>query len=115
MRKIFDKARGYISLFDEDTGFYMRSGVFRDGKETAEDPFMAGFPELLDVGTMGHCTHGLSGLCRNSGVQCNQDGWHISQPNMAIDDLLTIAEQCQGRSYQFAPWRERGPGSARRF
>ena len=43
---------------------------------------MAGFPELLDVGIMGHCTHGLSGLCRESGVQCYQDGWNISQPNM---------------------------------
>lgn len=102
MRKIVDRVRQYISLFDEESGFYIRSGIFRDGKETAEDPFMAGFPELLDVGIMGHCTHGLSGLCRESGVQCYQDGWNISQPNMSTDDFLTIARQCQGRSYQFA-------------
>lgn len=102
MRKIVDKARQYVSLFDEKSGFYMRSGIFRDGKETAEDPFMAGFPELLDVGIMGHCAHGLSGLCRQSGVQCYQDGWHVSQPNMRVDDFLMLAKQCQGRSYQFA-------------
>lgn len=102
MRRIVDKARRYISLFDEDSGFYMRSGIFREGKETTEDPFMAGFPELLDVGIMGHCAHGLSGMCRKSGVQCYQDGWNVNQPNMRADDFLTIAKQCQGRSYQFA-------------
>ena len=102
MRKIVNKTRKYISLFDENTGFYMRSGVFRNGKETMEDPFMADFPELLDVGIMGHCAHGLSGLCRETGVECYQDGWNIRQANMSADDFLVIAKQCEGRSYQFA-------------
>ena len=54
--------RNFISLFDENTGFYMRSGVLENGKDTGRDPFMAEFPELLDVGIMGHCRHGRSGL-----------------------------------------------------
>lgn len=102
MRKIIDRNKNYISLFDEHSGFYMRSGVFRDGRETKEDPFMAGFPELLDVGIMGHCCHGLSGLCEKTGIECYQDGWHMEQPNMKADDFRMIARQCEGRSYQFA-------------
>ena len=102
MRRIIDRANHYVSLFDESSGFYMRSGVFRDGKETGEDPFMAGFPELLDVGIMGHCAHGLLGLCRETGVRCYQDGWNVRQANMGLDDFRLVAEQCGGRVYQFA-------------
>jgi len=96
------KEKDFLTLFDEKTGQYLRTGIIKEGRDTGEDPFMSSFPELLDVGIMGHCTHGLSGLCRESGVQCYQDGWNISQPNMNTDDFLMIARQCQGRSYQFA-------------
>jgi len=102
MRKIIDRENHYISLFDENTGFYMRSGVFRDGKETSEEPFMSGFPELLDVGIMGHCVHGLSGLCKETGVECYQDGWRRNQQNMKVNDFRSIARQCEGHCYQFA-------------
>lgn len=102
MRKIIDKTNHFISLFDENTGFYVRSGVFQDGKDTNEDPFMASFPELLDVGIMGHCIHGLSGLCRESGVECYQNGWKFRQENMTVEDFTLIAKQCRGRTYQFA-------------
>lgn len=32
---------------------------------------MASFPELLDVGIMGNCRHGQSGLCIKAGVRTN--------------------------------------------
>lgn len=49
------KENDFLSMFDEETGRYLRTGIIRDGKDTGEDPFMSSFPELLDVGIMGHC------------------------------------------------------------
>ncbi len=94
--------REFFSCFDPDTGRYVRSGIIRDGKDTGKDVFMASFPELLDVGVMGHCTHGISGLCMKAGVECYQDGLHSDSPNMSLEDFRSIAEQCQGQTYQFA-------------
>lgn len=90
------KDKDFISIFDEATGQYIRSGTFQDGKETAQDPFMASFPELLDVGVMGHCIHGKSGLCLKAGVECYQDGLHAGAPNMALEDFREIVRQCIG-------------------
>ena len=96
------KDKDFFSLFNPKTGFYMRTGVLKDGKETKEDPFMASYPELIDVGIMGHCKHGLSGLCLKSGVQCYQDGLHKTTPNMSLEDFRRIAEESRGKSFQFA-------------
>lgn len=96
------KDKDFISIFDEATGQCVRSGVFKDGAETKQDPFMASFPELLDVGIMGHCVHGKSGLCMKAGVECYQDGLHASAPNMALEDFKEIVRQCRGNTYQIA-------------
>ena len=47
------KDKDFISFFNETTGHYVRSGIIKNGVESAEDPFMACFPELLDIGIMG--------------------------------------------------------------
>lgn len=91
-----------MTFFDEKTGKYLRTGIIISGKDTGEDPFMSSFPELLDVGIMGHCRHGKSGLCMKAGVECYQDGLHSDRPNMCLQDFKTIAGQCKGRTYQFA-------------
>lgn len=96
------KDRDFFSLFDDKTGFYLRSGILKDGKDTGVDPFMASFPELLDVGIMGHCTHGKTGLCLKAGVQCYQRGLDSNKPNMRLEDFRWIAEQCRERVFQFA-------------
>lgn len=96
------RERNYVSLFDEKTGRYFRSGIIADGKDTGKDPFMASFPELLDVGIMGHCIHGHSGLCVKAGVECYQDGLHANAPDMLLDDFRNLARQCRGRTFQFA-------------
>lgn len=55
IRKV-DKKNRFISMFDPKTGFYMRSGVIdENGNDTGIDPFMTSYPELLDIGIMGHC------------------------------------------------------------
>ena len=92
----------FISAFDPKTGRYIRTGIIRDGKDTGEDPFMAPFPELLDVGIMGHCIQGKTGLCVQAGIQCYQDGLHSTKPNMSLEDFRSIAEQCTKRTFQFA-------------
>lgn len=96
------KDKNFVSFFDETTGHYVRSGIVKNGVESAEDPFMACFPELLDVGIMGHCKHGQSGLCLQAGVECYQDGLHANAPNMALEDFQEIVRQCKGNTYQIA-------------
>lgn len=96
------KERDFISVFDECTGRYIRTGIIKDGKDTGKDPFMSSFPELLDVGIMGHCTHGRTGLCLKAGIECYQDGLHSEMANMSVNDFRKIARQCQGKVYQFA-------------
>lgn len=103
MFRRIDKKYRFVTVFDPEKGFYLRSGVFNSqGKETEQDPFMASFPHLLDVGIMGHCAHGKSGLCLASGVQCYQNGLSNYQPNMKLDDFKKIVDECKGKTFQFA-------------
>ncbi len=102
MLQKYDNQYQYVSYFDERTGFYMRSGVLEDGKDTNIDPFMASFPELLDIGIMGHCIHGMSGLCLKAGIECYQNGLNQYEDNMSIDNFKKIIEQCKGKVFQIA-------------
>lgn len=100
--KKFDKKNKYFAMFDTESGFYVRSGIIENGVDTGIDPFMASFPELIDVGVMGHCTHGKSGLCIKSGVQCYQNGLKTSTPNMTLENFKRIVDECKGKTYQLA-------------
>ena len=51
IRKV-DVKNKFVSMFDPKTGFYMRSGIIENGKDTGVDPFMTSFPELIDVVVM---------------------------------------------------------------
>ena len=70
------KYKNFVSCFNERTGEYFRTGIIKNGVDTGTDPFMAPFPELLDVGIMGHCIHGKRGLCMAAGVECYQNGMY---------------------------------------
>lgn len=96
------KEKDFVSFFDEKTGRYIRTGIIKNGKDTGIDPFMGSFPELMDVGVMGHCAHGRSGLCVTAGVECYQDGLHSEKANMKLEDFENIVNQCKGKTYQFA-------------
>ena len=101
--KILDKNYHFVSAFDTDTGVYYRTGILdNDGKDTGVDPFMASYPHLIDVGIMGHCIHGRTGLCAKAGIGCYQSGLLVEQPNMTVEDFRWIAEQCKGRCNQLA-------------
>ncbi|MDM8517163.1 SPASM domain-containing protein [Desulfobacterales bacterium HSG16] len=98
----------FKELFNARTGFYLRTGILKhDTKndtwtDTGVDPFMRSMPALIDIGIMGTCLHGASGLCRQSGVECYQDGIHIREENMSLANFQKIIDQIKGISFQCA-------------
>ena len=100
---VYDEKYNYKYYFDTETGFYMRTGILdENGKDTGNDPFMASFPHLIDVGIMGHCIHGEGGLCKAAGVQCYQSGYTVKKPDMTVEDFESIAKQCRHITNQLA-------------
>lgn len=49
MIRTVDKENYFVSIFNTKTVEYCRTGIIKDGKDTGEDPFIASFPELIDV------------------------------------------------------------------
>lgn len=92
----------FISYFNRKTGSYVRTGIIENGHDTGVDPFMCGMPELIDIGVMGHCIHGKTGLCIKSGVQCYQNGLGQVEPNMTVEQFKSIIEQIEDYTYQVA-------------
>ena len=100
---IDDKKYHFKSAFDTKTGAYVRTGILDvNGKDTGTDPFMASYPHLIDVGVMGHCIHGKTGLCVKAGIGCYQSGLLVEQPNMTVAQFRWIAEQSKHKCNQFA-------------
>lgn len=101
-----DKKYNFVETFNMETGYYERTGILQkiNGKivDTNVDPFMRSLPALLDIGIMGHCVHGKSGLCIKSGIQCYQNGLKTQKPNMSLDNYKKIIDQCKGNLFQVA-------------
>ena len=98
-----DKKYNFKTAFDTQSGMYVRTGILdENGNDTGVDLFIASFPHLIDVGIMGHCIHGKTGLCAKAGIGCYQSGLLVEKPNMAVEDFRWIAEQSKGRCNQFA-------------
>lgn len=100
---INDRQYHFKFAFDTKTGAYVRTGILdENGEDTGVDPFMASYPHLIDVGVMGHCIHGKTGLCAKAGIGCYQSGLLVEKPNMTVEDFRWIAEQSRHRCNQFA-------------
>lgn len=98
-----DSKYNFKYFFDSTTGAYIRTGILdEEGNDTGINPFMGSFPHLIDVGVMGHCEHGKSGLCVKAGIQCYQSGLVKNDPNMSLEDFASIVVQCRGKVNQFA-------------
>ena len=102
MIRNFDVKNNFAEIFDPNTGFYVRSGVYHNGVDTGVDPFMRSFPSLIDIGVMGRCKHGLSGKCLSSGVECYQDGYNVANANMTLDNFKKIIDESKGKVFQVA-------------
>ncbi len=100
MRRRADRANGFLSIFDEKTGFYYRSGVMEQGRDTGREPFMAKFPELIEVEIMGCRPWERNGRGFMHGEQCRQEELPGKRFHMAVEDFASIAEQSRGRAYQ---------------
>lgn len=113
---VYDKKYNYKYLFDTKSGFYMRTGILdENGKDTGVDPFMSSFPHLIEVGIMGHCIHGESGLCKAAGVQCYQSGYSVKKPDMTVADFESIAVQCKHITNQLALGGRGDPNQHKQF
>lgn len=98
MIRKYDKKNRYISMFNPDTGFYMRSGILDEhGKDTGVDPFMSSFPELIDVGIMQTCV-----CAKQCNVDCYQKAIDRTGENMNVGNFKRILEECKGKCFQFA-------------
>lgn len=99
----FDTKNRFRAEFHMNTGYYERTGIIdKDGNDTGIDPFMTEYPSLIDVGVMGWCRHGQSGLCVKSGVQCYQNGLGTKNPNMTFENFKRIVDECKGKTFQLA-------------
>lgn len=96
IRKI-DKKNKFISVFNPKTGFYARSGIIENGKDTGVDPFMAAYPELLDIGIMQTCV--CSHKCN---VDCYQKAAERKGKNMSVENFEKILKQSKGKMLQCA-------------
>ena len=102
MKQYFDLKYNFREAFEPKTGFMIRSGIYKDGKETAVDPFMRSFPSLIDCGIMGSCIHGSGGLCALAGTECYQSGGKKQLPNMSLEDYKNIINQSKGKVWEIA-------------
>ena len=103
MKTFYDEKYKFKYAFDSKSGMYIRTGILdKNGKDTGIDPFMASFPHLIDVGIMGHCVHGKTGLCAKAGIQCYQSGLFKSESNMSLENFERIAKESSGLVNQFA-------------
>jgi radical SAM protein with 4Fe4S-binding SPASM domain len=97
-----DKIYNFNSSFNMKNGFYYRSGIMENGKDTNIDPFMGSMPSLLDIGIKGSCNFGKSGLCLESGVECYQSGKTADKPDMTIENFTKIIKEIKGKTFQVA-------------
>lgn len=95
-RFTIDKEHKFFEVFDLKSGFYARSGIIEDDKDTGKDPFMRSFPGLLDIGIMGGCT--ASDLCK---VDCYQ-GARANNPNknMKLEEYKQIIDEGEVKGLQ---------------
>lgn len=93
----------YRVAYHPDTGVYVRTSVLDENQQqTGTEAFRGSYPHLLDIGVMGHCSHGISGKCAQSGVECYQSGNVKREPHMLLEDFRRIIDESRGKTFQVA-------------
>ena len=67
-----------------------------------DNPTQRSFPELLDIGIMGHCHAANTGICQNAGVDCYQKAKKIYRSNMDLKNYIYIMKQSKNKVFQVA-------------
>ena len=96
--KHYDEENHFISTFNTTSGFYLRTSVLdENGKDTGVEPFMASYPELLDIGIMQTCV-----CAKHCNVDCYQKAINRTGNNMGLKDFESILKQSTGKIFQCA-------------
>ena len=96
--KHYDEENHFISTFNTTSGFYLRTGVLDENeKDTGVEPFMASYPELLDIGIMQTCV-----CAKHCNVDCYQKAINRTGNNMGLEDFESILKQSTGKIFQCA-------------
>ena len=93
-----DKKYSFWEIFNENNGTLIRSDV----SGTKMDPYMRSFPELIDIGVMGHCISGEKGLCKMAGIDCYQKGAETLHENMSLAHYKRIIDEASRKTFQVA-------------
>lgn len=93
-----DKTYNFFEIFNEKNGMMFRSNI----EGTVIPPTTRSFPELLDIGIMGHCDSGTKGYCKAAGIDCYQMGDTSRFPHMSSEDFEQIVKQASGKTFQIA-------------
>ena len=89
-----DEKFGFMEIFNEKNGTLIRGDI------NGTDPVMRSFPELLDIGIMGHCVNNR--FCKNAGIDCYQRGYAMRTSHMTLNNFKLIVQQASGKTFQFA-------------
>lgn len=94
-----DEKFNFTEWFNPETGFLIRSDVhgLKD-----YNPLQRSFPELLDIGIMGHCHISHLEICKNAGIDCYQRAFEKDRANMSLENYAYIINQCQNKVFQVA-------------
>ena len=93
-----DKKYKFFEIFNKNNGMLFRSNVIG----TEEDAYCRSFPELLDVGIMGHCDAAKKHFCSSAGIDCYQNGLFNNNENMPFENYVWLINQCKGKVFQVA-------------
>lgn len=96
MRVYKDPLFGFYEFFNEENGFLIRTNILNNGVQ--KKPFKRSYPELIDIGIMGHCNNRQ--ICRENGVLCYQT--YNYDENMSYSDYCSIIDQSKGKTFQVA-------------
>lgn len=111
MKIYIDKKYHFYELFNEKNGTLIRSNV----KGTNQDAKCRTYPELIDIGIMGSCRSGKTGMCQKAGIDCYQNAASSCKPDMTFDDYEWIVSQCKGKVFQVALGGAGDPNKHRAF
>jgi|AGTN01.2.fsa_nt_gi radical SAM additional 4Fe4S-binding domain len=93
-----DTKHRFYELFNPLTGFLVRSNI-EGSNDIAR---IRDFPELIDIGIMGHCHVADLGVCRKAGIDCYQSASNKCRANISFENYKRIIKQCKHRTFQIA-------------